>query len=459
VIIIIKKNDILDVSIIDVTSSGDGVAKIDNYPIFIKGGVTEDVLNITVAKTNKTYGFGRINKIVKPSPYRVTPPCPVFENCGGCDFMHINYSHQLEIKSNNVSDNIQRIGGVCKDKYIYEGILGAEKVLNYRNKSQLPVGKLKGEIVLGFYSKGSHEIVASSTCLIQDENINKASRIFVEYANKYNLSVYNEKSHTGLLRHLYIRTGNKTGEMLITIVTNSKNPLPHIDALVQSLQKCSGLKGVIQNINTKKTNLILGNESLTLWGENSIISMIDDLKFKISSESFFQINGEQTYTLYSKALEYAELNSFETVLDLYCGTGSISLFLAKYAKKVIGVEIVEKAIENAKENAILNGINNAMFYAGDCDVVVDRLIKNGEKADIVVVDPPRKGCSEELLNLINDISPKRIIYVSCNSATLARDIKILEERYGYTLKKLCAVDMFPNSCHVETVVLLQRQNT
>ena len=455
VINIIKKNQILEVKISDVTSTGDGVAKIDNYPVFVSGGVTDDVLSITVTKTNKTYGFGRINKIITPSPYRVSSPCPIFQSCGGCDLMHISYPHQLKIKQNTVIGNLQRIASLHPDKYKFDGIIGAENTLGYRNKSQLPVGKSHGEVVLGFYKKGSHDIAVCSNCLIQNETINKAANIFIKYANKNNLTVYNEKTHKGILRHLYIRMGHKTGEMLLTIVTNSHQALPDTDWLIKNLQACSDLKGLIQNINTKKTNLILGEENRILWGENSITSMIDNLKFRISAESFFQINGEQTEKLYAKALEYASLTGNETVFDLYCGVGSISLFLASKAKKVIGVEIVEKAIENAKENAELNGIDNAYFYSGDCAEVVQRLISKGENADVVVVDPPRKGCSEELLSFLNNISPQKIVYVSCNSATLARDVKILDG-YGYKLDRVCAVDMFPQSGHIETCVLLSK---
>ncbi len=455
---IVTKNQILEVKITDVTSIGDGVAKVDNYPIFIKGGITDDVLSITVTKTNKTYGFGRINRIVKPSPHRTKPPCPVFESCGGCDLMHIEYQHQLQIKRNTVIGNLQRIASLHPGQYEFDGIIEAVDTLGYRSKSQLPVGKKGGEIVLGFYQRGSHDIAVCSDCLIQSQAINKAAKIFTEYATKNKLSVYDEKKHKGILRHLYIRTGYGTGEMLLVIVTNSRETLPNTDWLIQSLQSCSGLTGVIQNINTKKTNLILGEENRILWGVNSITSMIDKLRFNISAESFFQINGEQTEKLYAKALEYASLTGSETVFDLYCGVGSISLFLSQKAKKVIGVEIVEKAIENAKENAKLNGIENAYFYSGDCAGVVERLISQGESADVVVVDPPRKGCSEELLAFLNKISPEKIVYVSCNSATLARDVKTLDS-YGYKLTRVCAVDMFPQSGHIESVALLVRTDS
>lgn len=456
-IIIVRKNDILIVTIEDVTSMGDGIAKHEGYPLFVNGGVTGDEIEITVTKTNKTYGFGRINKILTPSPYRKAPDCPAFDSCGGCDFMHISYDYQLKIKSDTIVGNLRKIGGVAPDEYEFEGVIGAVSKQNYRNKAQLPIGKKGKKTVFGFYSKKSHDIVPISSCLIQNDDINKAAKVFLDFANEYKISVYDEKSHTGILRHIYVRTGNTTGDMLFVVVTNSKKILPHSEVLVQRLiELCPGIKGIIQNINTEKTNLVLGKGNKILWGEDKITSYIDNLRFDISSESFFQVNGEQTQKLYAKALEYASPEKDETVFDLYCGTGSISLFLATKANRVIGVEIVEKAIENAKENAALNGITNADFFAGDCAKTVDVLVANGEKADIVVVDPPRKGCSEDMLTLIDKMAPKKLVYVSCNSATLARDVKILSE-YGFSLKKVCGVDMFPNSTHVECVVLISKK--
>ena len=449
------KNQILEGYICDVTSNGDGVMKIDNYPIFVPGGVTGDLLNITVTKTNKAYGFGRINKITEPSPHRAEPLCPVFPKCGGCDFMHIDYNHQLEIKAKSAIDNMQRIGSLHKGEYIFDGIIGADSIFNYRNKAQLPLGKRNGKIVAGFFAKGSHEIVPTKDCLIQDCRINNLTKLFLEYANRHKISVYDEKTHKGVLRHLYIRTGNKNDEILFAVVTNSKEPLPCENELVDILQTQYGLKGILQNINTQRTNLVLGDKFRVIWGDKSITTKISDLEFKVSSESFFQINGEQTEKLYQKALLYADLTPNDTVFDLYCGTGSISLFLARKAKKVIGVEIVEKAIENAKLNAMRNGIENAQFYAGDCADVTKRLMQNGEKADVVVVDPPRKGCSIEMLELIEEICPRRLVYVSCNSATLARDVKIMKEK-GYALKRMCCVDMFPMSGHTECCALFCR---
>ncbi len=455
VVTMVTKNQILNLTVEDVTSSGDGVCKYEGYPLFVKGGVTGDVLEVTVTKTNKTYGFGRINRIVESSPHRQKPICPVFEKCGGCDYMHIDYAHQLEIKANTIVSNMQKIGSVHPGEYEFEGVIGADNTLYYRNKSQLPLGKRGKGIVFGFFSKGSHEIVPVTHCAIQDDVINRIAKVFLDYATGHHLTVYDEKSHKGILRHLYVRTGNKTNDVLAVIVTNSSKPLPDIDLLAEELKKVANVKGLVQNINTQKTNLILGSENRILWGENKIFSYIGDLVFSMSSESFFQVNGEQTEKLYGKALEYAFPEKDETVFDLYCGTGSISLFLAKKAHRVIGVEIVEKAIENAKENAKLNGIENASFYAGDCAEVTKELLEKGENADIVVVDPPRKGCSEDMIKLIGEISPKKLVYVSCNSATLARDVKMLKE-YGYRLKKVCGVDMFPNTGHVEAVALLQQ---
>jgi len=454
VIDIVYKNNTYEAEIIDVLSDGQGVAKIDGYPLFVNNAVTGDKLKITVTKTNKNYGFAKNTEIVTPSPYRKEPECPCFEKCGGCDFMHIDYAYQLELKENFVKGNITRIGGVKDGEYEYEGIIPADSIYSYRNKAQFPVGKSGKKTVCGFYSRKSHEITPCDNCLIQSDDINRAVELTLEYANENNVSVYDERTHKGILRHVYVRSSNDGSSLMVVVVTNSEKKLPNEEKLVEKLRKIKSIKSIIQNINTKKTNLILGDKSRCIWGDDYIISNISDLKFKVSLHSFFQVNGSQTEKLYAKALEYASPDG-DTVFDLYCGAGTISLFLAKKAKKVIGVEIVEAAIENAKENADLNGITNAEFYAGDCAKVVGNLIEKGEKADIVVVDPPRKGCSEDLLKFISDISPKKLVYVSCNSATLARDIAILKE-YGYNLKKLCAVDMFPNSGHIESVALICR---
>ena len=454
VIKIVEKNHSYEVEITDVLSDGRGVAKLDGYPLFVNNAVTGDRLLVTVTKTNKNYGFAKNEKILSPSKYRIQPECRCFSKCGGCDFMHIDYSYQLKLKENFVKSNMSRIGGISENEYEFEGIVPADNVFAYRNKAQFPVGRIRKKTVCGFYSKKSHEIIPCDSCLIQSDDINRAVELVLEYADENRVSVYDERTHKGILRHVYIRSSNSGDALMAVIVTNSKKPLPNEEALVSKLKQLENIRSIIQNINTKKSNLILGGENRVIWGDEYIKTSIGELEFKISAHSFFQINSEQTEKLYQKALEYAAPDG-DTVFDLYCGAGSISLFLAKRAKKVIGVEIVDAAVENAKENAALSGVSNAEFYAGDCAEVVKELTDKGMSADIVVVDPPRKGCSEELLKFIAGISPKRLVYVSCNSATLARDAAIMKE-YGYRLEKLCAVDMFPNSGHTECVAKFEK---
>lgn len=444
------KNETYVATVTDQTVSGDGVVKIQSYPIFVKGGVKGDEIRLKVTKTNKTYGFGELLEILKPSKNRRTPICPSFSHCGGCSLMHMDYEAQLEFKSDFVLSNITRIGGYGEDEFEFEKIIGADNEYNYRNKAQFPVGISKGKTVCGFYLPKSHIISPCESCSIQDERINKALKMAMEYIRKEKITPYDEKTHKGIIRHIYIRTGKD--EIMVVFVTNSKRKLLNTDALAKKLSSF-GKVSLIQNINTQKTNVILGYENIVLYGDDHIIIELDDLRFKVSPNSFFQVNTSQMQKLYAKALEYAAPEDGDTVFDLYSGVGSISLFLSKKASKVIGVEIVPDAVENAKENARINNIENVHFFCGDCTEVVERLIANGEKADIAVVDPPRKGCDENLLTLLKNMNPKKIVYVSCNSSTLARDLVILRE-YGYVLKKACAVDMFPQTCHVECCVLL-----
>lgn len=442
------------IEITDVTSNGDGIAKIEGYPLFVRGAVTGDIADIEVTKTNKNYGFARLLTLRTPSVHRVSPVCPSFLKCGGCDLMHIDYGYQKKLKAKFVTENMRKIGGFSLSDYTFDGIIGADGCLAYRNKAQFPAAKINGKVTCGFYSKKSHNIVPCNTCDIQHPDINAAVRLILDYANEANLSVYDEKSHSGTLRHIYVRRGNGTGHLMAVLVTNSKKKLPHEEILIRKLTSLKCVKSIIQNINTDKTNLILGDSCRTVWGEDTIISCIGDLKFKISPHSFFQVNGAQTEKLYNKALEYADVKKGDTVFDLYCGAGTITLFLARSAKNAVGVEIVKAAVENAKENAELNGITNAEFYDGDSTEIVEKLLKDGKKADVVTVDPPRKGCTAGLLELIRTMRPNRLVYVSCNSATLARDAKILKS-YGFKLKRLCAADMFPQTSHVECVALFQ----
>ena len=451
----VQINQKVQLNICDMTVNGEGIGKLpDGYPLFVDGAITGDVVEAVVTKTNKTYGFARLLSIVASSEYRQEIICPCYKDCGGCNIMHISYEGQLKTKSNFVSSNLAKIGGYPDGSFKYEGIIGADRIYNYRNKAQFPVGIKNGRAVCGFYKNKTHEIVCCDNCSIQNEDINTAVSVVVEFINKYRISVYNEKNHKGIIRHIYVRSTNK-GELMVVLVTNTDKKIQNSGELKDMLLKNVKLKSLVQNINTQKSNVVLGYTNITLWGDEQITTEINGIKFLVSPNSFFQVNYEQMQKLYQKAKEYASLDKTKTVFDLYCGVGSISLFMADSCKKVVGVEIVDAAIDNAKQNARLNKIDNAEFFCGDCGRAVENLVNNGYKADVVIVDPPRKGCDEKTLSLINSISPEKLVYVSCNSATLARDVAILKD-YGYALKKACAVDLFPNSTHVECCVLLCR---
>ena len=451
----IEKNKNYECEITDLTVNGDGVTHIDGYPLFVKGVLPGDKLKIKPSKLNKAYGFAQVAKLLSPSNKRRNSICKSFPKCGGCSLLHYDYEGQLEFKSDFVKSNIQRIGGYKEDEFKYEKIIGAESEYYYRNKAQFPIRKDGNKTVCGFYEARSHKVIDCEKCHIQHPVINSAVSLVMNFIRENKITAYNEEGHIGIVRHIYTRYSEENKNLMVVIVTNSEKPLKNINSLVDAL-KPLGLKSLVQNVNIKKTNVILGDENITLWGNDHILMQADDLIFKASPHSFFQVNTQQMKKLYGKALEYADLKGNETVFDLYCGVGSISLFMAKKAKKVIGVEIVPPAIENAKENAILSGIENTEFYCGDCTEVVQDLVKKGEAADVIVVDPPRKGCDEKLLELIKNISPKKLVYVSCNSATLARDLAVLKE-FGYVLKKACAVDLFPQTTHVESVALMSRK--
>ncbi len=453
---IVCVNDKIQLNICDMTVNGDGIGKVEGYPLFVKGAVTGDVVEAVVTKINKTYGFAKLISIVEPSLHRQQPLCPYFDDCGGCNLMHTNYAGQLKIKSDFVTANLAKIGGYTKGSYEYEGIIAADRVYNYRNKAQFPVSMQGGKAVCGFYKNKTHEVVPCDNCGIQNEAINTAVSVVMEFINKYKIPVYNEKSHKGIVRHIYVRS-TADCELMVVLVANSHKKIQNSDILANMLCKKVKLKSLVQNVNTNKSNVVLGYTNITLWGDDFVTTQINDIKFLISPNSFFQVNYEQMQKLYGKAKEYAELDKTKTVFDLYCGVGSISLFMADACKKVVGVEIVDAAIQNAKQNAVVNGIDNAEFFCGDCGEVTSKLINSGYRADVVIVDPPRKGCDQKTLSLINDISPKTLVYVSCNSATLARDVAIVKD-YGYVLKKACAVDLFPNSTHCETVALLTKNN-
>lgn len=454
---IVNKNDIYEIDIVDMSTDGEGIGKIDGYTLFVKDTVIGDRVEVKIMKAKKNYAFARLMKIITPSKDRVEPKCPMARKCGGCQIQHMSYEKQLEFKNNLVLNNIKRIGGI-KDITL-EPIIGMDNPFNYRNKAQYPVGTDQdGNIIMGFYAGRTHSIIENYDChlgVAENEIILKKIKLFME---ENNVKPYNETTHTGVVRHVLIRKGFTTNELMVCIVIND-NKLKCADKLEKYLADINGMTSISYNVNLEKTNVILGNKTVTVWGKDYITDYIGDVKYQISPKSFYQVNPVQTKKLYEKALEYASLTGDETVFDLYCGIGTISLFLAKKAKKVYGVEIVEEAIIDAKNNAKINYIDNAEFYVGKAEEVIPTMYKEqGIKADVIVVDPPRKGCDEVLLDTMIKMQPKRIVYVSCDSATLARDLKVLCEN-GYEVKQGVAVDQFPHTGHVETIVALHRADS
>lgn len=451
-----KKNEILTVEVQDIGSEGEGIAKVDGYPIFIKDAVPHDVIKVRMTKVKKNYGYGRVEEMIEPSKDRVEPKCPVARQCGGCSIQHYSYEKQLEYKQNKVKNCLERIGGFLGIEEKMEPILGMEEPWYYRNKAQFPVGLGKdGSIITGFYAGRTHSIIDNTHCYIQAKINEEILEMIKEFLIENGIEPYNEETHTGLVRHILTRVGFVTGEIMVCIILNGTK-LPNSEQLIERLTKIDGMTSISINVNQEKTNKILGKKVKTLWGKDTITDYIGDVKYQISPLSFYQVNPIQTKVLYGKALEYADLKGEETVWDLYCGIGTISLFLAQKAKKVYGVEIIPEAIEDAKKNAQLNHMENVEFFVGKAeDVLPEQYEKNKVYAEVIVVDPPRKGCDETLLNTMIAMSPKRIVYVSCDPATLARDVKVLCGN-GYEIEKVQVVDQFAHTAHVETVVLLTR---
>lgn len=453
---VVKNNEyILD--IISVGYEGEGIAKIDGYPIFIEGAILGEKVKVLIVKAKKSYAYGKLLEVIEASEERIEPKCKVYKRCGGCTVQHMNYKKQLDYKFERVKDCISKIGGL--DNSLVEYPIGMKEPERYRNKVQLPVGVVKGELSIGFYAPRSHNIINLETCLIQDEVADKVADITRKWMTKYNISaasidgVFNKN---GLIRHVMIRKGFTTNEVMVVLVSTKKS-VPDIENFIEEIKNnIEGIKSIILNVNKENTNVILGQECITLWGKDTITDYIDNFKFNISPLSFFQVNPVQTEKLYSKALEYAGLTGEETVFDAYCGTGTITLFLSQKAKKVYGVEIIEPAIINARENAKINNIDNAEFFVGKSEEIIPELIEKGIVPEVIVVDPPRKGCDIKLLEAIGKAKPKRVVYVSCDPSTLARDLKILEEK-GYKTEKVQPVDMFPYTSHVETVCLMSRK--
>jgi 23S rRNA (uracil1939-C5)-methyltransferase len=444
----VNKNDYIDVVFEDLTHDGAGVAKVEGYPLFIPNGLPLEKAKVKVIKVNKSYGIGRLIELYEKSPYRVEIPSSEANKYGGCQLEHISYDGQLKYKENQVRQVLTRIGKL-EDVTIHP-ILGMDNPWYYRNKAQVPVGEKDGKLVAGFFKPRSHEIVDTEESLIQIPEVNEAVQTVKEICNELSIPAYDEDSHKGVLRHIMARYGRQTGELMVVLITRTAD-IPNKSTLVEKIaDRLPKVKSIVHNINSKRTNVILGEKTKVLWGSEVIYDYIGDVKFAISALSFYQVNPVQTKVLYGKALEYANLSGKETVIDAYCGIGTISLFLAQKAKKVFGVEIVPEAIEDAKQNAALNEMTNAEFAAGEAEVVIPKWYKEGNTADVLVVDPPRKGCDEALLKTIIEMKPKKVVYVSCNPATLARDLRILEDG-GYKTIEVQPVDMFPQTTHVEAV--------
>lgn len=451
----VQKNDRLLVHVEDLTHDGAGVAKVDGYPLFIQGALPGEDVHVHVLKTLKSYGFAKLLEIQNASPNRVDAPCPVFDTCGGCQIQHLSYEGQKLFKQKMVRDAITRIGKL--PEVPVHAVKGMEDPWRYRNKSQIPFGVQNGRTVAGFYESRSHNIADTDVCLIQtleaDALMNGLKKSLVEMG----IEPYEEQTHRGQLRHVVVRKARATGEIMVVLVTKKKK-FPQAEQAVELIRSLvPDTVSIVQNVNTEKTNVIFGNETVGMWGKEVIEDRIGDVRFEISARSFYQINPIQTETLYGQALEYAGLTGSETVIDAYCGIGTISLFLAQRAKFVMGVEIVPQAIEDAKRNAELNGFTNTLFEAGPAEQVIPRWYKEGKRADVLVVDPPRKGCDEQLLRTILQQRPGRVVYVSCNPSTLARDLRILEDG-GYRTKEVQPVDMFPQTTHCEAVAWLELSN-
>ena len=450
-----RKNDIVTLEIVDCGTDGEGIGKADGFTVFVKDAVIGDTVTAKIMKAKKNYGYGRLMEILKPSPYRVDPICPSARQCGGCQLQAVSYEEQKAFKEKKLRGHLERIGGF--KELPMEPLIGMDEPYHYRNKAQFPVGRNKeGRIVTGFYAGRTHAIIENRDCALGIPQNKEVLDRVIAHMEKYNIAPYDEMTGKGLVRHIFVRYGFFTGELMVCLIINGQD-LPHQKEMVEKLGEIPGMTSISLNINKKRNNVILGDKVKTIWGKEYITDKIGDISYEISPLSFFQVNPHQTWKLYSKALEYADLHGEETVWDLYCGIGTISLFLAQKAKFVRGVEIVSAAIEDARRNAHLNKIDNVEFFVGKAEEVLPREYeKNGVYADVIVVDPPRKGCDEMLLKTILKMQPKRVVYVSCDSATLARDLRFLCDN-GYELKKVCGVDQFPQTVHVETCVLLGRK--
>jgi len=446
------KNQIYEAVISDYTAEGQGVAKIEGCAVFIPNAIAGERVLVRIEKAQKTWAAGKITEILEKSPHRVQRECPISASCGGCDFWHMDYEEETRLKAERVRQALNRIGGEALETM---PILAAPDCRGYRNKAQYPVASRKGRCFAGFFRAGTHQVVENERCRILPAVTDEVKDTVIDYVNHYRISAYDEETHKGLLRHIYVRRGAVSGQILVCLVVNGRK-LPHTEDLVQRLQKIAGFTTLVLSVNTKKGNTVLGDEFITLYGPGYIEDTLCGLNFRLSARSFYQVNHHQAQRLYEAAISQAEITKADTVLDLYCGVGTITLAMAKAAGKVIGVEVIPQAVADARDNAKRNGIENAEFFCGDAGQAALELEAKGVKADVVVVDPPRKGLNPEAIEALTRFAPRRIVYVSCDPATLARDVALLKDR-GYAVKNAMAADLFPRCAHVESVVCLSRE--
>ena len=446
------KNQIYEATISDYTAEGQGVAKIEGCAVFIPNAIVGEKCTVRIEKAQKTWAAGKIVELLERSPHRVNRECPVAKLCGGCDFWHMDYEEETRLKAERVRAALNRIGGENLETL---PILSAPTCYGYRNKAQYPVAAKKGKAYTGFYRAGTHSVVESGRCLILPEITDKVKDAVLDYVNQYRISVYDETAHKGLLRHIYVRRGEVSGQILVCLAVNGRK-LPHVPELIDRLKKIPGFATLVLSVNTKDTNIILGDEFITLYGPGYIEDTLCGLKFRLSPRSFYQVNHHQAQRLYQSAIELAGITKADTVLDLYCGVGTITLAMASAAGKVIGVEVIPQAVADAKDNAQRNGIENAEFLCADAGQAALELAKKGIHIDVAVVDPPRKGLNADAIEALDQMAPRRIVYVSCDPATLARDVALLKER-GYKLQKAMAADLFPRCAHVESIVCLTKE--
>lgn len=448
-----KKNDTYEIEITGMTHEGLGVGKVDDMAVFVQGAIDGEKVIAKIIKLAKNYAVARVEEWIAESPGRQEPFCPVYKRCGGCSLQHMTYDKQLEFKHRVVTDNLERIGGFRGIRV--NQVIGMVDPMNYRNKAQYPVGMGDGGPIAGFYARRSHTIIDSDSCGIQHPGSEKVRNTVMEAVRKLKIPVYNEETGEGILRHIVTRVSYATGDIMVILVVTKEN-VPGLDRLIRKLTcEVPEVKSIVLNINKRRDNVILGDTVRTVYGSDTLIDRLGHLTFHISPLSFYQVNPVQTVVLYEKAVEFAGLTGSETVFDLYCGIGTISLFLAEKAGKVIGVEVVPEAVEAANKNAKANNISNAEFHCGAAEEIVPRLYEKEIRADVVVVDPPRKGCDTALLETMVKMQPERIVYVSCNPSTLARDLKYLAANC-YDIREVQPVDLFPWTEHVETVVLMSR---